>query len=78
MMLGNTHDETRAFIAPDSPKLLGLDWDNLAERMAPELRDRHRCPNGWSREYRGCFPAWTPERHLLRGDHGGAELARAR
>ena len=38
MLLGNTHDETRAFIGLDSAKVRGLTWDNLAERMAPELR----------------------------------------
>jgi para-nitrobenzyl esterase len=38
MMLGNTHDETRAFIGLDSPKVRGLDWGNLAARMAPELK----------------------------------------
>lgn len=38
MMLGNTVMETRAFYAPDSRQLAGLDWDNLAERIATEMR----------------------------------------
>jgi para-nitrobenzyl esterase len=38
MLLGNTHDETRGFFGPDHPKIAGLGWDNLAERLAPELR----------------------------------------
>ena len=38
LMLGNTRRETGAFIDPDGPKLKGLDWSNLAERMAGELR----------------------------------------
>ncbi len=59
MMLGNTHDETRAFIAPDSPKVQGLTWDNLADRIAPELRI-DALPEWVVAEYRGHFPAWTP------------------
>ncbi len=38
MLLGNTVAETRAFFPPDHPKLQGLDWDNLAARIAPEMR----------------------------------------
>lgn len=60
LMLGNTRDETRAFYRPDHPKLVGLDWDNIAERIAPELRiDAH--PEWVVAEYRRTFRAWTPE-----------------
>jgi len=60
MMLGNTHDETRGFFGPDHPKIVGLDWDNLAERMAPELRvDIH--PEWIVREYRRLFPEHTAQ-----------------
>jgi para-nitrobenzyl esterase len=38
MLLGNTRDETRGFFGPDHPTIVGLGWDNLAERLAPELR----------------------------------------
>jgi para-nitrobenzyl esterase len=38
MMLGNVVAETRAFFPADHPKLKSLTWDNLAERMGPELR----------------------------------------
>ena len=77
MMLGNTHDETRAFYGPDHPKIVGLNWDNLAERMAPELRiDAH--PEWVVAEYRRLFPAYSRRADLLRRDHGGAELARRR
>jgi para-nitrobenzyl esterase len=60
MVLGNTHDETRGFFGPDHPKLKGLTWDNLAERMGPELKvDIHP---GWVVEqYRRMFPTYTPE-----------------
>ena len=38
MMLGNTVQESRAFYAPGSAQLQGLDWSNLAARIAPEMR----------------------------------------
>lgn len=38
LLLGNTVRETRAFFPPSHPKLEGLDWSNLAERLGPELR----------------------------------------
>jgi para-nitrobenzyl esterase len=61
MMLGNTRDETRAFIDPESEKVRTLGWANLAERIAPELRvDVH--PEWVVSQYRRHFPDWTPER----------------
>ena len=61
MILGNTRDETRAFIDPKGPKLQGLDWSNIAERMTPELRmDIH--PEWVVQQYRQRFPDWSPER----------------
>lgn len=61
MMLGNTRDETRAFVDPDGDKVRTLSWDNLAERLAPELRvDLH--PEWVVAQYRRRFPDWTAER----------------
>jgi para-nitrobenzyl esterase len=60
LLLGNTHDETRAFYRPGHPLLAGLGWDNLAARIAPELRiDAH--PEWVVAEYRRLFPAYAPE-----------------
>jgi para-nitrobenzyl esterase len=59
MMLGNVHDETRAFISPDSPQVKGLNWDNLAERMAPQLRI-DILPEWVVAQYRAQFPDWSP------------------
>ena len=59
MMLGNVRDETRAFISPDSPKVQGLNWDNVAERMAPELRI-DILPEWVVAQYRDHFPTWSP------------------
>lgn len=59
MMLGNTHDEARAFFPPDSPKLAGLHWDNLAERLAPEMRI-DILPEWVVAQYRAHYPDWNP------------------
>ncbi len=59
MMLGNTHRETGGFLAPDSPKLKGLDWANLADRMAPELKI-DILPEWVVAQYRARYPDWTP------------------
>ncbi|MBA3879026.1 MAG: carboxylesterase [Sphingobium sp.] len=59
MILGNTHDETRAFISPDSDKVKTLTWDNLAERIAPELRI-DILPEWVIAQYRARFPDWSP------------------
>ncbi|MEO5774429.1 MAG: carboxylesterase family protein [Sphingomicrobium sp.] len=60
MILGNTHDETRGFFGKDHPRIAGLSWDNLAERMAPELRVDIK-PEWVVSEYRRAFPAYSPE-----------------
>jgi para-nitrobenzyl esterase len=59
MILGNTHDETRGFFGPDHPALRGLDWSNLAERMAPELKV-DILPEYVIAQYRLLFPAYAP------------------
>jgi para-nitrobenzyl esterase len=59
MMLGNTHDETRGFLSPDSTKLQGLGWDNIADRMAPELRI-DILPEWVVDQYRAKYPNWSP------------------
>ena len=59
MMMGNTHDETRGFIGRDSPKMRGLDWSNLAVRMAPELKI-DILPEWVVGQYRARYPSWSP------------------
>lgn len=60
MLLGNTIAETRAFFPPDHPKIKGLDWSNLAVRMAPEMRiDAH--PEWVVGEFRARYPGDNPE-----------------
>lgn len=59
MMLGNTVMETRAFYAPDSKQLSGLNFDNLAARIAPEMRiDAH--PEWVVREFHAHYPKAEP------------------
>ncbi len=63
MLLGNTIAETRAFFPPDHAKIQGLDWSNLAARLAPEMRiDVH--PEWVVEQFRARYPQDTPE-HLF-------------
>lgn len=61
MILGNTREETRAFIDPRGPKLAGLGWDNLASRIAPEIKI-DLDPAWVVAQYRAQFSDWSPER----------------
>jgi para-nitrobenzyl esterase len=59
MLLGNTVLETRAFYAPDGKQLAGLSFDNLAARIAPEMRiDAH--PEWVVGEFRARYPKAAP------------------
>ncbi|VXC44489.1 carboxylesterase/lipase family protein [Sphingomonas sp. AX6] len=59
LILGNTKDETRAFIDPRGPAMQGLAWDNLAARLTPQLRlDAH--PEWVVAEFRARYPAMSP------------------
>jgi para-nitrobenzyl esterase len=61
MILGNTRDETRAFIDPNGPRLRGLDWSNIAGRLGPELR-MDILPEWVVAQYRARYPDWSAER----------------
>jgi para-nitrobenzyl esterase len=66
LILGNTREETRAFIAPQA----GLDWSNLAARIAPQLRVD--APPEWVvAQYRRHFPAMSPSDILYRATTAG-------
>jgi para-nitrobenzyl esterase len=58
MIIGNTHDETRAFLGGD-PKNFTITWEQLPERLAPELvldvEPRHVVAR-----YRELYPNYTP------------------
>lgn len=83
MLLGNTTDEARAFLPPDSAKIAGLSWDNLAATMAPELKV-DILPAWVIAQYRARYPQMRP-RELLwdavtaaRSWRGQVEEAQAR
>jgi para-nitrobenzyl esterase len=60
MILGNVHDETRAFLDPRGAKLKGLDWSNVAERMAREVKI-DLDPQWVIDQYRAHEPGWSVE-----------------
>jgi para-nitrobenzyl esterase len=58
MIIGNTHDETRAFLGGD-PRNFTITWEDLPARLAPELvldvEPRHVIAR-----YRELYPDYTP------------------
>ncbi|MFZ5669812.1 MAG: carboxylesterase/lipase family protein [Pseudomonadota bacterium] len=58
MMIGNTRDEARAFLAGDA-RNHALTWDALPGRLAPELRV-DISPETVVAEYRRLHPGWSP------------------
>jgi para-nitrobenzyl esterase len=59
MIIGNTHDETRAFLAHSSPDPFAMTWDALAARLAPEMRVD--IDAGYVvAAYRRLYPAYSP------------------
>ncbi|KPF89693.1 carboxylesterase [Novosphingobium sp. AAP83] len=70
MILGNTREETRAFIDPRGAKAQGLSWDNLPARIAPEIKID--LDVAWVvSQYRAQFPQWTPEQVLYAATTAG-------
>jgi len=59
MMLGNVVMETRAFYAPDGRQLSGLNFDNLAARVASEMRI-DISPEWVVGEFRARYPKAAP------------------
>ncbi|MDE2042307.1 MAG: carboxylesterase/lipase family protein [Alphaproteobacteria bacterium] len=60
MMLGNTICEARAFIPETSARVRGLNWDNLAARMAPEL-NIDILPSWVVAQFREHYPTHSPQ-----------------
>lgn len=70
MILGNTREETRAFIDPRGARLKGLDWDTLAARIAPEIKID--LDVDWVvAQYRAQYPDWTAEQVFYRATTAG-------
>jgi para-nitrobenzyl esterase len=70
MILGNTRDETKAFISPDSERVRQLNWDNIATTLAPELRV-DLLPEWVVEQYRARFPRDTPQDIFYRATTAG-------
>jgi para-nitrobenzyl esterase len=63
MIIGNTHDETRAFLGGD-PTNFTLGWDELPARLAPNLRV-DISPDLVVAEYRRLYPRYSPSEVLF-------------
>jgi para-nitrobenzyl esterase len=58
MIIGNTHDETRAFLGGD-PANFTLTWEQLPEKLAPQMRVDIQ-PQAVIAEYRRLYPRYSP------------------
>ncbi|HEY3798868.1 MAG TPA: carboxylesterase/lipase family protein [Caulobacteraceae bacterium] len=59
MMIGNCHDETRAFLAHTQPDPFTMTWDQLPARLAPEMRVDID-PAFVVAAYRRLYPGYSP------------------
>ncbi len=59
MIIGNTHDETRAFNAHDA-SLWSLTWDELPSRLSPDQMRIDIAPETVIAEYRRIYPHYSP------------------
>jgi len=59
MIIGNTHDETRAFMGGD-PKTFSLTWDELPARLTREVMRVDILPEPVIAEYRRLYPHYSP------------------
>lgn len=57
MIIGNTHDETKAFLR--DPALYELDWSDLPELLVPNMRVDIQ-PEFVIKEYRRIYPDYSP------------------
>ena len=58
MIIGNTHDETRAFLGGDESNFR-MTWEELPEKLAPQMRVDIQ-PEAVVAEYRRLYPGYTP------------------
>ncbi|HKE59802.1 MAG TPA: carboxylesterase/lipase family protein [Pyrinomonadaceae bacterium] len=58
MIIGNTHDETRAFLGGDAANF-NLTWDQLPEKLIPNMRVDIQ-PEVVIAEYRRLYPKYSP------------------
>jgi para-nitrobenzyl esterase len=58
LIIGNTHDETRAFLGGDATNFK-LTWEQLPEKLAPNMRVDIQ-PEAVVAEYRRLYPRYSP------------------
>jgi para-nitrobenzyl esterase len=58
MIIGNTHDETRAFLGGD-PANFSMTWEQLPEKLIPNMRVDIQ-PESVIAEYRRLYPQYSP------------------
>ncbi len=59
MIIGNTHDEARAFVARSRPDPFAMGWGDVAGRIAPEMRVDID-PDHVVAAYRKLYPDYSP------------------
>jgi len=64
MIIGNTRDETLAFLGND-PANVGLTWESLPGRMTAAVMRVDIAPETVIAEYRRLYPDWSPDRVLI-------------
>ncbi|MET0338049.1 MAG: carboxylesterase/lipase family protein [Caulobacter sp.] len=64
MIIGNTHDETLAFMGGD-PANRNLTWETLPARLTPAVMRIDIAPEVVIAEYRKMKPDWTPDQVLI-------------
>ena len=64
MIIGNTRDETLAFLGED-PANAGLSWETLPGRMTAAVMRVDIAPETVIAEYRRLYPDWSPDRVLI-------------
>ncbi|HWQ86750.1 MAG TPA: carboxylesterase/lipase family protein [Brevundimonas sp.] len=70
MIIGNTRDETLAFLGGD-PANAGLTWETLPARMSPEVMRIDVAPETVIAEYRRLYPDWSPDQVLIGASTAG-------
>jgi para-nitrobenzyl esterase len=70
MIIGNTHDETRAFLGGD-PTNFTLTWDELPSRLTPQQMRIDVAPERVVAEYRRLYPHYSPSDVLFAATTAG-------
>lgn len=70
MIIGNTRDETLAFLGNDAANA-GLTWETLPARMSPEVMRIDIAPETVIAEYRRLYPQWSPDQVLIGASTAG-------